>query len=79
VLQEFQRNDPVAGLSRRRRLLLHFDLEPVEVFLDVDPLVEILARPVDGIDAVLTAKKRGTLTGSDDKDILDPPQLLAVV
>jgi len=54
-------------------LLLYFDLEPVEVFLDVDPLVELLARPIHGIDAILTEKKRGTLTSGDDKDIFDPP------
>lgn len=73
VLQELQRNDRVAGLGGRRRFLLHFDLKPVEVCLDVDPLVEILSGPVHGVDAVPPAKKGGTLTGGDDEDILDPP------
>jgi hypothetical protein len=69
VLKEQQSNDCVAGLSCRRCLLLDFDLKPVEVFLDIDPRVEISTRPVDGVDAVSPKKKGGTLTGCDDKDV----------
>jgi hypothetical protein len=43
LLQELHSDDRIAGLVSRRLLLLNFDLYPVEVFLDVDSLVQVSA------------------------------------
>jgi hypothetical protein len=59
-------------LRSRRRFLLRFYLKPIIVCLDVDSLIEIPAWPVDSIDTIPSEGKRGTFTGDDDKDTLDP-------